>query len=324
MQFMPSLRIGLLLYPGCMPAGLFSAADLLQAANLRSGRRAFEPHWVGLRAGRVECAHGVGLEAGESIADTPCSALLVPGFWAASIDHLLVQLKQQRALIDALASLDRSVALWSYCTGVALAAQAGRLKGQPATATWWMARWLEEAHPNVDWQWQQACVAQRRNVTASGVHGYLPIVCDRVEHRVSAEVWRDLNRLLVLPRPQRGASVFQPLASMTTTDPLLQRLRLLVERLPASQLTIEHLAESLALSPRTLARKVKLGSGGLAVGTHVRLIKLHQAGERLLHTRQSVAQVCSALGFADESSFRRMFRRVTGSTPAEYRQLYGE
>jgi len=96
-----------------------------------------------------------------------------------------------------------------------------------------------------------------------------------------------------------------------------------VEALPASQLTIERLASELALSPRTLARRVSQDTGGRSVGEYVRLIKLHQAGERLLHNRQSVAQVCSALGFADESSFRRMFKRMTGSTPAEYRQRFG-
>ena len=319
---MPTLNIGLLLYPGCMPAGLFSAADLLQAANLRCGKPAFQVHWVGLQAGPVECAHGVRLEAREVLGSPACSAVLVPGFWAASVEHLHTQLRQRRPLIDALASLDRSVALWSYCTGVALAAEAGRLRGQPATATWWMARWLEQAHPQVDWQWQQPCVVHRRNVTASGVHGYLPILCDRVERNVSAEAWRDLNRLLVLPRPQPGASVFESLEPMSAGDPLLRRLRRVVESLPASELTVEQLAPALALSPRTLSRKVSQCTGGDSVAAHVRLIKLHQAGERLLHTQQSVAQVCAGLGFADESSFRRMFKRVTGHTPAEYRQLY--
>lgn len=320
---MPTQHVGLLLYPGCMPAGLFSAADLLHAANLRSGRTAFEVHWVGLQAGRIDCAHGMRLEAREALAHSRCSAVLVPGFWAASVEHLHAHLKRHRGLVDTLAGLNRSVALWSYCTGVALAAEAGLLKGRPATATWWMARWLEQAHPEVDWQWQQPCVVHRRHLTASGVHGYLPIICDRVERAVSPEAWRDLNRLLVLPRPQPGASVFESLEPMSAAHPLLRRLRRVVEALPASQLTIEQLAPALALSPRTLARRVSEGTGGHSIGGYVRLIKLHQAGERLLHTQQSVAQVCSALGFTDESSFRRTFKRVTGSTPAEYRQRFG-
>ena len=33
---LPPLRLALLLYPGCMPAGLFATADLARAANLRA------------------------------------------------------------------------------------------------------------------------------------------------------------------------------------------------------------------------------------------------------------------------------------------------
>ena len=58
---MPCRRVGLLLYPGCMPAGLFAAADLMSAASLRAGRPVFETSWVALRAGDVACAQGMAL-----------------------------------------------------------------------------------------------------------------------------------------------------------------------------------------------------------------------------------------------------------------------
>jgi len=54
----------------------------------------------------------------------------------------------------------------------------------------------------------------------------------------------------------------------------------------------------------------------------VRLLKLRQAGERLLHAERAVGQISDALGFADESSFRRSFKRATGLTPAAFRARY--
>ena len=73
---MPSpatLDIALLLYPGCMPAGLFAAADLLTAAALRSGARGWRVHWVGLKRGPVPCAHGMALRA-DRITDVQVTA----------------------------------------------------------------------------------------------------------------------------------------------------------------------------------------------------------------------------------------------------------
>lgn len=318
---MPSFKIGLLLYPGCMPAGLFAAADLFRAANLRGGKHRVEIEWVSLQRGAVTCAHGMRLSAEGELATADCDALLVPGFWAESAEQLRAVLSHNQPVVDALRALSKRVSLWSYCTGVALVALAGRLKGESATATWWMAGWLEQHVADVDWQWQQACVTNRRTATASGMHGYLPIACEQIERVVSAEAWRDIARLAVLPRPQPAASVFQSLALINQSDPLLRRLYRAVERSPAAETTLARLAPALATSPRSLARKVKAATGQ-TVGAHVRLIKLNQAGERMLHTRQSIAHISDALGFADESSFRRMFKQVTGRTPADYRQAY--
>ncbi len=318
---MPALKIGLLLFPGCMPAGLFAAADLFQAANRRGGKPVFALQWLGLKRGSVKCAHGMALQAEAALADADCDAVLIPGLWAESVEQLQAWLAANAALVQALHGLPRRVQLWSYCTGVALAAETGRLVREPATATWWMADWLSQRHPRVDWQWQRASTAGARSATASGVHGYLPIVCDQVERRLSADLWREIARLTVLPRPQPAASVFQSLALIRSSDPWLRRLRLVLEACPAAEASVERLAAELATSPRTLARRVKALTGQPA-GRYARLVKLNQVGEQLLHTGDTVARIGESLGFADESSLRRMFRQVTGMTPGDYRQAY--
>lgn len=315
------LDVALLLYPECMPAGLFAAADLLTAAALRSGARGWRVHWVGVKPGPVACAHGMALRAETRLDAQRWQAVLLPGFWAGTPAQLSAGLGGQLPLQQALRALPRSVPLWTWCTGVALAAAAGRLDGEAATGTWWMGAQLSRAHPEVDWQWQTPMVSSRRVATASGVHGYLPILAQALERRISPEAWRDVQRLMVLPRPQPAASVFDALQTLHGADPLLARLRRLVERTPAVETTLERLAEQLACSPRTLARKVG-EAAGMPVGRYVRLVKLHQAGEHLLHGRRSAAQVSETLGFADESGFRRSFKAVTGLTPLDYVNRY--
>lgn len=315
------LDVALLLYPECMPAGLFAAADLLTAAALRSGARGWRVHWVGVKPGPVACAHGMALRAETRLDAQRWQAVLLPGFWAGTPAQLSAGLGGQLPLQQALRALPRSVPLWTWCTGVALAAAAGRLDGEAATGTWWMAAQLSRAHPEVDWQWQAPMVSGRRVATASGVHGYLPILAQELERRISPEAWRDVQRLMVLPRPQPAASVFDALQTLHGADPLLARLRRLVERTPAVETTLERLAEQLACSPRTLARKVG-EAAGMPVGRYVRLVKLHQAGEHLLHGGRSAAQVSETLGFADESGFRRSFKAVTGLTPLDYVNRY--
>jgi hypothetical protein len=75
------MRIGLLVYPGCMPAGLFAASDHFQAINRRMGKPVFEPIWIGAGDARVKLGTGPVLEMEDTL-QAPCDAYLLPGFWA--------------------------------------------------------------------------------------------------------------------------------------------------------------------------------------------------------------------------------------------------
>src|SRR3990167_6810647 len=318
---MPIQKIGLLLYPSCMPAGLFAFADLLVAANRRIGQPRFQLCWVGLDSQPVDCAQGMRLQPQSSLAQAACTAVLIPGLWAYSQARIVRALEANGGLLRVLAQLPRTTQLWSYCTGVCLLAQSGRLNGERATATWWLAPSLQTRFPTVDWQFEQAHITNRLNMTASGVSGYLSIARALIEQQMGEATYRDIARLMVLPRPAPATSVLRSIDLMENADPLLRRLHLLVERLPAQQLSVQRLADELAVSARTLARRVQALTGN-AVSEQVRLIKLNQAGERLIVTSDSVSRISAALGYSDESSFRRTFKQVTGMTPATYRQQF--
>jgi transcriptional regulator GlxA family with amidase domain len=308
-----------------MPAGLFAFADLLLGANSRSGKKLFEPVWVARGEAPVACAHGMTLRPQELVGSGSLAALLVPGFWADSYAQVERTAERLQPLVESLSRLRTRVALWSYCTGVFLLARASALDGQAATATWWLAGDLERRFPAVDWRFQQTCVTDTHNhgriITASGVNGHLPIAQAVIEKRLSKIAYADIRRLMVLPRPEPALPVFQSVHLVRQPGAVLRKLHLAAEQMAFSLATNERLARALAMSPRTLARKVKEATGH-TVAQHVRLIKLNQASEKLLWTADRVARIGEELGFSDESSFRRVFRRVTGYTPTAYRQKF--
>ncbi|WP_220272011.1 GlxA family transcriptional regulator [Crenobacter cavernae] len=318
---MPTLRVGLLLVPGCMPSGLFAVADILHAANLRCGRELFKTVWVAESREPVVCAHGVTLTPEQTLAEAACDAVLVPDFWAYTIKQVWRVLDANAALAATLARLPAHVALGSYCTGVALLARAGRLDGAAATTTWWLADAMRERFGDVDWQFHHNALFTPTLATATGANGHLAIVRAFVERHCGAQVFQDIRQWMVLPRPSHTLPVFQGLQLLFQQQPLLRRLQLEVERLPAREATVERVASLLATSPRTLSRRVKEGTGE-SVASQVRLVKMNQVSERLLLTGDSVGRISDALGFSDESSLRRAFRQLTGYTPKQYRQAF--
>ncbi len=92
----------------------------------------------------------------------------------------------------------------------------------------------------------------------------------------------------------------------------------IVERLNGGDLSLESVAKQLAMSPRTLQRRLRehgLGYADLLDSTRA------SAAKNYLSDRQiSVAEVAYLLGFAEQSSFTHAFKRWTGKAPNEYRK----
>ncbi|WP_244259655.1 GlxA family transcriptional regulator [Paraburkholderia phenazinium] len=317
-----TLRIGLLLYPGCMPAGLFAFADLLHGANRRAGQPLFETRFIAPGLSEVECAQGVWLRTCELADSIDLDALLVPGFWAESPQHVEKVVGVNDQLIAMLARVPKTSRLWSYCTGVCLLAAAGKLDGQAATVTWWLMDAMRKKHRRVSWAAEQTCVMNQRTGTASGLNGYLPIAQAIIERQVSPEVFRDLSKLMVLPRPERTHQAFQSLHLIEQSDGMLRSLHALVQRLPASDISVKRIATALRMADRTLARKV-LALTGCGVGEYARKIKLDQVSERLIMTSAPASTISAELGFSSDSGMRRMFKELTTLTPSQYRQMFG-
>ncbi|MBS0562347.1 MAG: AraC family transcriptional regulator, partial [Proteobacteria bacterium] len=82
--------------------------------------------------------------------------------------------------------------------------------------------------------------------------------------------------------------------------------------------SLEDVAERLAMHPRTLNRRLR------ADGTNFRELlntaRLELAQQWLQATQMSITDIALALGYSDLSSFSRAFQRATGTPPSAWRQ----
>ena len=255
---LPPLRLALLLYPGCMPAGLFATADLARAANLRAQRAVVTTCWAGVDLQPVPTWQGPALTPGVALAQAEVDAVLVPGLWLSSPDGWQAPALQQQLApaVAALRALPRRTRVWSYCAGVALAAASGRLRGRGATATWWLRAALAQQFGAVHWRFDEPLVEDGPTTTAAGANGHLPLMLHALAQRLDAAALGDLQSLLMLPRPRTSHPAFAGVDLMSQDDPALRGALLWVQRQPAQGLTLASLAAAMHLSTRTLARRV--------------------------------------------------------------------
>lgn len=135
------------------------------------------------------------------------------------------------------------------------------------------------------------------------------------------------ERCWQLPMKRREASlqrvlerhVQQLLASQTEQQAPLLRARVVVrEALPQGPPRLVEVASKLAMSERTLQRRLR--EGGTSFQELVDGERHQVALDHIRNPRLSIGDVAYLLGYSESSAFVRAFKRWTGATPSAYRQ----
>jgi len=113
-----------------------------------------------------------------------------------------------------------------------------------------------------------------------------------------------------LPSPQTGS----PSRSLSETLRLFLSSRIIHHRLPTSA----EAAEILGVSRSTLSRT--LVSEGSSYRRTIERIRFENARE-LLKENHTIKEIAHGLGYSGPNNFIRAFKRINGTTPAEFRRL---
>ena len=80
--------------------------------------------------------------------------------------------------------------------------------------------------------------------------------------------------------------------------------------------------EQSSLSESTFSRRFRK-INGVSPMEYVQAVRVEEAKRRLEETEASIEQISLEVGYEDSASFRRLFKRKTSVTPAEYRKTFG-
>jgi transcriptional regulator GlxA family with amidase domain len=75
------------------------------------------------------------------------------------------------------------------------------------------------------------------------------------------------------------------------------------------------------LSPRTFTRRFRAATGYAPID-YVQTLRIEEAKQLLEAEKTPVDQIAFEVGYEDPNSFRRIFKRLVGVTPARYRQRF--
>ena len=210
------------------------------------------------------------------------------------------------------------------CSGVAFVAESGLLDDRRATTHWALADTYRERYPRVRWHPEHFVTEDERIVCGGGMYASLDLSLYLVEKLCGHEIALQCAKSLVvgLPRHLQSGYAVVPLARPHGDERVKQAELLLQGSFDRNDTSVEEVAEQLAMSSRTLLRRFKAATGHVP-GEYVHLLRVAAARGLLESGSAPVQKVAEAVGYEDVASFRQIFKRHTGMTPADYRSRFG-
>lgn len=212
--------------------------------------------------------------------------------------------------------------LGAVCVGSFLLAEAGLLNGRRATTHWKFGRELASRYPAVRVEHEPLWVKDGNIYTSAGISAGIDLALAWVEEDCGASLAHEAARELVLflRRPGGQPQVSVSLASQASEMASIRELQIWIAEHLENRLSIEDLADRMAMSVRNFER-VFTREVGTTPSQYVLQMRVEAARRQLERTDTGLKQVASAAGFGNIDVMRRAFVRLLGITPRRYREL---
>ena len=320
------VRVGLLAYDGCFASELFTVADTLTVANrvaeFRGDATRFEVGVHAVRPGPVRTGGGVQIVARPM--SYAADLLVVPGFDLDPASRPRERLADWRAETDLLRRAARgSVPVASVCVGAFLLAESGLLDGRRATTAWLFADALAESFPAVAVD-RRAMLVEDGPVTTSGAFSAAADLALHVVRLHAGEATMRATARITLAAGRRATPapyVDERMLGATAGSFSADVRHYLGQRLDRDY-DLATVAAAHHVSTRTLLRRFRAETGQTPLG-YLQSLRISRARRVLETSSLSVEDVARTVGYADASTFRRLFARTVGMSPSAYRRSFG-
>lgn len=219
-------------------------------------------------------------------------------------------------------TVDRGARVMSVCSGAFALGEAGLLDDRNCTTHWKHTDELAERFPRARVNPNVLFVCDGPVLTSAGTASGLDLCLHLIRADHGEEIARRVARRMVMP-PHRDGGQAQYVDVPIRTRPA-ETLAPLLDELGSelsSEHTVESLAQRVAMSPRTFARRFRAETGTsphLWI-THQRVLLARRMLEEGDDPIDTVAERC---GFGTGAMLRHHFARIVGVSPASYRRTF--
>lgn len=308
-----AINVAIVQYPGAMQSAVEGLRELFSLANRLSTEQ------------DTAAPFSICIQEGLQIAETdktstpPVQIVIVPPcidgtYYGEEHPPLTRWLKAQH---------QQGAVLCSVCAGAFILAQTGLLDQRPATTHWLLAERFSERFPAVYLDDNKILINDGDLITAGGLMAWLDLGLELVAQFAHPTLMRQLGKQLVVdtgPREQRYYRRFMP--RLNHGDSTILQSQHYLQRHFHDNLSVKGLASSSYLTERTFLRRF-VRATGLKPSEYLQQLRVSKACDALESSQRTVEKIAAEVGYEDVSAFRKVFIKITGLTPREFRARFG-
>jgi len=321
-----NIEIGILLYPEAQNAAIHGLSDLFRIANRVSDRQVATKksptlritHWQlsSKKSKKLTRAYDSHPDSGKN---SPTIIIIPP-----SLGDPLTPEQTQPLTRWLVAQHDAGAALCSVCTGAYLLAETGLLAGRMATTHWTFASEFTKRFPDIQVDTDQLIIDDGDIVTAGGLMAWTDLGLKIVYRLLGPTIMLETARFMILDPPgrqQRYYSNFSPV--LHHGDKAILKVQHWLQSRSGRQSDIPAMAKCAGLEQRTFLRRFRKMTG-LKPTEYCQHLRVGKARAKLQFTNDNVDEIAWSVGYEDAGAFRKIFQRITGLTPGDYRMRFGQ
>jgi transcriptional regulator GlxA family with amidase domain len=321
-----SRRIGVLIYPDCDivdvcgPCDSFHYAELYLRRFGRTDEPGYQCNILAATPGPVRTSCGIELVATHSYTDIMdgLDTLVVAGGLGVE------QACKDSSLVEWVRSMAPRVRrMASICNGTFILAAAGLLNHRRVTTHWLYSELLATAYPSVRVD-SSLLFARDGNIYSSGgITAGIDLALALVEEDIGREIALATARIMVVfPRRPGGQSQFSAYIKLEAKNrPDISELQAWILGHPGEDLSIQALADRMAMSPRNFARLFRSETGDTPAQFTDRA-RADAARCKLEQTVLPIETIAEQCGFGNTERMRRTFQRLFEVSPQDYRARF--
>ena len=212
--------------------------------------------------------------------------------------------------------------LGSFCTGAFLLGATKLLDGRIATTHVDALRAFANAYPNISLKIDKTVTEDRKIYTSGGSTSSFHLLLHLVQKHHGKDIAVRIAKIFAIDMDRHSQSYFSTfIPSRNHGDELVA---LVQEKIETNYHLIENLEEivkDIPSSRRNLLRRFKLVTG-IAPIEYLQQVRIEASKKLLEQSNRQMADVINHTGYNDPKAFRKVFRKIVGMTPSDYREKF--